>query len=279
VQIVIENNAARTISYNVEVIDSGNGICGNDNGLLNVNVYRFGNDGNLLRTDAMLSMKCLNEVCGLGESYNGGFIGKVPACSNALIIGEKEGYYRGKQMMSTNLGEVGSLILEPVYNRQLEVKLIGNVGNLKEVNEENVLLEFIGEDYSYSVNYPSERNVKLIAGEYNVKAYVFGKSKNGFKVNARTSRTCVNVPGFLGLYNKQECYDVDVGEVDVGDVLIGGGEFEFNVERDEIVNSNKLIVYLIADDVPRDYNEIFNAGEKLKYNNLDARFKQPEFTR
>ena len=275
-QVVIENNAGRRNPYAVDEI-SEESLCGYENGLVNLGVFKVNDNEQLEKTDALISMKCMNSVCELGESRNGLFIGEAPGCVNALVNAEKGGYYSPGELVSTNIMESNSLILEPVYKKRLEIKLVDNKG-IRDVNGEYVMLEFSGENgYNEIVSYPDEKLVELVAGEYNVKGYVFAKSDAGFAIGGQEISNCVKSQGLFGLFGKEECFTMNIEESSVNEVLIGGGEFKVNIERGEIVDNNKLVVYLIADNVPNTYEGVQKINENIAYNHLDTRFRSPEW--
>lgn len=277
-QVVIENNAAReSKAFGIE--ESSFDICENSNGVLRAGIFRVGDDGGLLQTDAGLRMKCLQRECSLGNSRGGEFVGVVPACVNALVTAEKPGYYHGGQVISTNQESSTSLILEPVHQKMLEVKLIRN-GAVEEVDGEYVLLELQSKSgHEQSLVYPDDAYVELIADEYHAKAHVFARGEEGFVVGGEIVEQCVNVPkpGILGLFSStEECFQQEIPEQKIQDVVVGGGEFDFEIERNALREARALTIYLKAYDIPRTNEEVAAISEQLPYYHLDADFKEPE---
>ena len=278
VQVVIEDNVARK-SLAAGVEEPSFDVCENANGQLRVGIFRIADDQRLVPTDAVLRMKCLNQVCELGGSLQGEFAGDVPACVNALITAEKVGYYHPGEIVSTNEASSTSLILEPVEQKRLDVKLIRD-GGVEAAEDVYVLLELRSSSgHEQSLVYPDDKGVELIADNYHVKAYVFARSSEGFAVGGEIVENCVRVPrpGVLGIFSStEECYQQEIPEQKIQDVLIGGGEFEFEVARDDLLQARALTVYLIAEDVPRTNEEMAEISEKLPYYHLDSSFREPE---
>src|SRR3989344_1998469 len=277
-QVVVKNNAARKLPYEIGELEEKENICNNDNGILNLGVFGVDDNNELQPSDANINLKCLNQICGLGRSSRGVFVARTPSCLNAVVTADKQGYYSKEIVVNTNNGESNTIILEPLYKKNIEIRLIDKNG-LREVKNEYVLVELENDNgYKTSINYPDETQIEIAAGDYKFKSYVFAQSQDSFEIGGQVKEQCVRVPraGILGtLLSKEECVVNQVEPDNVNQVLIGGGEFMFFADRISIVNSNKLIVYLIVDDIPTSYEKIQAIDENLQYNYLDTRFKEP----
>ncbi|MCX8158898.1 MAG: hypothetical protein N3D20_01230 [Candidatus Pacearchaeota archaeon] len=245
---VIDKNLPREGVYS-EIISEEEmpDICAYKTQNIEVNVY----DVNLNRLDAEISYQCLNQRCRLGESVDGRFVGKAPACYNGILITKKEGYFDNKQIFSTNEEVVADVIMDKEYNVELEVKSGGKVLN------EMALVIFDNGQRQINAVLPEVKNVKLAEGFYNVSVYVY--SNSSLVLPATTKEQCVEEPkgalgGFFGL-TERKCYNVEIPETKIENALIGGGRGEIylltsDLERDKL----KLEVGLL--DKPNSLEEL-----------------------
>ena len=278
-QVVLDNNEPKQLTHQPLNFDSGFDVCERRLTSVAVDTLRVTDQNTLVPTEADVTFKCFNQVCELGKSM-GLFIGNSPQCTNALINADKEGFYSRGVEVSTVSSLSTSVILEPVYTKNVRITLLQD-GNTRDLTNELVTLQFTGRNgHSEILNYPDETTVDLVADTYDVRAYVFTQDEEGFTVGGENVEHCTTVPrsGLLGLFlTKEECYRTEIPEQDVTDILIGGGEFSFTVERQMIANANSLVVYLIVDEAPRTFEAVQNIYDKVSYNHLDVNFKKPEF--
>src|SRR3989344_5235131 len=104
-QVVVKNNAARKLPYEIGELEEKENICNNDNGILNLGVFGVDNNNELQPSDANINLKCLNQICGLGRSSRGVFAARTPSCLNAVVTADKQGYYSKEIVVNTNNGE------------------------------------------------------------------------------------------------------------------------------------------------------------------------------
>ena len=168
------------------------------------------------------------------------------------------------------------MILDEIRNLDFEIKLIDN-GVARNVNDESVQISMEGpNNYQVSLDETSDV-IGLVPGNYIVSSFVTKEDK--IKIEKQTLHECTSVPrkGLLGLIFKEEkCVDIDVGGFDLDNVIIGGNNFEFNVDKEEL-NSRKIIFYLNVYDTPETQEEISELYEKINAGGIVNNFRYPEY--
>ena len=201
--------------------------------------------------DVRLSYKCFDQLCALGKTENGKFIGKAPSCLNGFVQARKEGYNEGKQIFSTNEERVSEIILDKEYNVEVELQIDG-----RKFEKGTAIITFEG-DKTTSAALPEFNNIRLSEGSYNVRVFVY--SDSNIVIPGNTKRQCQNVLregilGFLGS-TKEECFDITVPETKVDYALVGGGKTSTYLLESEI-QKGKLIIKVNGLPLPKSLEEL-----------------------
>jgi len=221
VSVVIDKNMPREAMLN-DIGEEGDfDFCKYDTQDVNVNLY----DVNLNRADANVSYECFGQRCKLGESENGTFAGKAPACVNGYLVAKSEGYEEKSQLFSSNEETDTDMILDRQYDITVELSVDG-----KSLNG-NAIITFTRNDtesQTYSVSLPGSSKVNLIEGYYNIKVYIY--SNSSLVIPASKTTQCSDVPksGILGVFGvkSEQCYDIEIPATKVESALAGGGVSE-----------------------------------------------------
>jgi len=285
--VVIDNNQERENKLSRESIELGPDICSRKTNKVTVDTLSIGDSGQVVDIGgADIYFKCFSTKCYIGRTgIDGSLTALFPQCLNGMITGEKEGYFAGKNFVSTNVELSTSVLLEPVYDIEYEVKVINEKdGSIKPVSAETVLLELSyldDEDYQVSSVYPDFRNIELITGDYHVKAYLL-KQGSDLKLESHIVKKCVRVPkpGILGLLlTEEKCVDVNIEGGDVDSLIIGGAEFDWSVPREELVDKSKIVFYVMKSGEPKNLEDVNEIYEKIGRYESDINFLYPDFVK
>lgn len=285
-QVVIDNNQPRVNSLTTSSnYDTSQFICSNKLTDLTVFALEINEDETLSPvSNAEIYFKCLGTTCSIGNTGKEFLKEKFPQCLNAEIVAKKEGLQEGKTIVTTNEESTISIIMEPIYEMNYNIKLIDKNGLVRDVNpNERVNLQFenSGQDYSTSVFYPRDKRIRLVVGDYNVRVFVSIANEGGIRLNEDTVQTCIDVPkagifGFIGMKEKR-CVENKVDALTLDQVLVGGAEFRWRVLRKDLANSNKVTFYVKREDVPRNVGELGLIHQKIVENSKDERLRLPTF--
>lgn len=274
-QVIIDNNQPKKNIYGTyDQPEFESRICKNPSTKIDVYTFASDNYGNMIPLpETNIKFKCFTTQCDIKMTDEGAYLsGLFPSCINGAIIGEKEGYYKAKQIVSTNEEKSISLILEPIYKITPTVKLIEkSTGQVRDPYEsETVIFELKNMDndftasFAYSIKEPAAQ-IDLIPGRYEVKSYIMGSSTWPIKLQGGEINKCVKVskPAIWNLFGEEEkCYSVKIEDIIVEQAIKGGAEFEFDLEREQIAEKNVMNFYTIVDQIPstqENMNIIYNS--------------------
>jgi hypothetical protein len=214
--VIIDKNMPRQgVTSEIEAQPEVTDICPYKTQDLQVNVY----DINLNKVNANISYLCMTSRCELGETEDGTFIGKAPACVNGYLDVNAAGYAEKTQLLSTNEESSADVILD----REYEVNVALDIGG--KPLEGNAIVSFEGQRTTSTV-LPEASKIKLSEGLYNVSVMVYGNSS--ITIPASTRRQCATVArtGIAGFFGSTEekCFDVKMPETKIESALIGGGQ-------------------------------------------------------
>ena len=229
VAIIVNKNMPREALFGTEVVDTTTELCKYKN--TEVVVYTY--DTELNPVEADISFKCISDVCSIGRTGVSGSSAKLvedfPQCVNGFIIAKSEGYATAKYQISTNEPGVADIIMDKLYDVDVELELDG------QSTDEQAVIHFNSEDYSTSVAWPQQKKVTLVQGDYNISVYVYRNSS--LNIEGYTTEKCSDVPrdGLLGVFGmtKEKCFDISIPSQKVEMSLSGGGR-----GREYIVESN-----------------------------------------
>lgn len=227
-------------------------ICSFAENDVTVNTY----DSYLNPIAANISYKCFDNVCGLGETSNSVFEGRIPACVNGELIATSEGYVDAKIPFSSNSENFAEIILEKKYSVDVEVRLGGQI-----VRNATAVVHFVAEDFSSSAVIPESSTVELKEGLYRIEAFVYGNSNVVIPSTRKTECFTVSKGGIAGIFGstKEECVNVEIPSTKIDYALKGGGKLEdYYLLADEL-QTGKIIIDVSELATP-------NSLEQLQYN-------------
>ncbi len=222
--------------------------------------------------NASVSFKCLNTVCDAGRTNEQGQLtARLPACINAIVYADKQGFNRGQNFISTNEESSATIIMDRVYDKNVDVKIIdkGLIRTPNPTEQIFFLLENKDKNFVNNFVYPSEINkIKLIPGSYKISSYVIDNSNFNIDVPSKEVEKCVQVPqrNILGLLGatKEECVKVQTGKQVLNSIVKGGGSVEFELNKKDLEKAEKIILYTRVSNLPADYSAISNIYENLE---------------
>ncbi len=281
-QVVIKNNEPRERNPElVDLEDSESDICKNKITEVNVNTFAINQDESLsILNDVGISYQCLNVICPIGKTVNGALKEKFPLCINGFIVAEKDGYGKTKELLSTNLAGDLAIALEKNYELDLDVKLIDKkTGEIRNTYEsEQIVLTFKTDNYGTTLIYPETKKVSLVPGDYEVNSYILGESTFDIQIQEQRIEKCVEEPrAVFNIFGNREetCVETTIPGTSLEQVVKGGAEFRFSVDRRELGSANKIIVYTIVDEFPGTYESLANVYSNIATNNQLSIFRLP----
>lgn len=249
--VIIQGNnpreALETNAVEIGVVE----LCNQKNTEIQVNVY----DTNFNPVDADISYECFGTSCSIGETSFGSLKENFPQCVNGRILARADGFKDSKHQFSTVESGSVDVILERVYEINVDLKLDGRDYN------KNAMISFISEGGSETIIYPGQRTVKLSEGEYEIQTYVYRNSS--INLPSSTTEQCIDIPqsglgGFLG-FTKEKCFNIDFPSQIISNSLSGGGKQNYFILESQLINSNTIEIN--ADSLP-----IPNSIEQLQTN-------------
>lgn len=283
-QVVLDNNQPRkNLLGNSEVTDTEPGICKNRNTEFTINAAYYVSDDSLKPLPgSLISFKCLNQICNLGETDSRGEIKTmVPQCGNALISAKKEGYYQGSLFTSTIQPSQVQVDLTPIYTQKLKVKIGDEY--LKQIRDpytsEQIIFTLKSKDYEKVIVYPGIEEIDLKPGDYQIESFVIGESTWPIQIQKQTIETCVETPrGILGIFGakKEQCTTSDIPGYELEQVIKGGATFSYSVTNKDLAKSKELTLYTIVNALPTTNEEVMNIYENIKTNSNSNLFRNPE---
>lgn len=265
IAVIIDNNVPREAIFSEIEQDTSADLCSFKAQDIEVNVY----DINLNKVSkAQISYECFDKSCNLGETENGKFTGKAPACINGFISAKAEGFAEKKQIFSSNTEISTDIILDKEYNLDIELE----VGN--KPLKDTAIVSFDGQ-VSKTLGLPETNNVILSEGLYNISVYVYGNSSVTIPENTKTQCTQVSSGGIAGLFGstKEQCFDIKIPSTKIEYALIGGGITEHYLLANDL---EKGKIKLKVPELGRPHSL-----EKLQYNyelfdkmGVDVEFQQ-----
>jgi len=272
-QVVIEKNEARKATLApITVPEVDTTFCENRQSNLDVSV--FDDNGNPVN-NVDIKFKCLNVVCNIGKTLGYSLKAPFPPCVNGIVIASKEGYNNGKAIVSTNEPSLVSITLAEPKEVFVEAKMSGRVSSLLE-NDETIFISMINseEEFSSSLVYPDQEEIKLIPGNYEVYIYAL-KDTGGITVQGEKREVCTDVPqsGVAGWFGAktERCVTVDIPSTELESVMVGGARFNMYISSSNL-RQNNLVFYVPYKGVPKDFADLANVNLEV-----DKDFIYPKF--
>ena len=247
---IVDNNVARNAIFSELEGEIGGelDLCEFMTQDVEVDVY----DSNLNSIDGDISYQCFNQKCRLGESVNGKFIGKAPACFNGNVIVKNENFVDKSERFSTNSESKIDVILDRLYNVNLDLKAGG-----KDIDGTAIISFVDVNGKSISTVLPDVRNIKLSEGNYDVTIYVYGNSS--IKIPASKRTQCQEVPraGIFGFFGatKEECFDINIPETNIEYALTGGGKGSVYLLEEQL-SKGELRIDVNSLPIPKSLEEL-----------------------
>lgn len=283
--VVINNNYPGTypgeiVNYDDESV-LGDEFC--DNGINNVDVQVIDSGTGMLLDDVDISYNCFSSSCYIGRTGNSGRMTETfPACVNGRIYADKEGYYSDSETLSTNEDTQTSLVLEPYYTLDLEVKVSDlGTGVIRDLSsDESVIFQFENVNNGYKTMATSDMDeIILVAGEYEILTYLL-RGGDPVKIEGETHIECADIPrsGVLGIlgFEKKECFEVSTEDSEIDQFVSGGGVYNFRFTHDAMYDANKVTLYALQDFIPNTHSDMLSILNNIPTNNLRGGFAYPE---
>ncbi len=215
--IISKNSPREPVFSELAVEEESPDVCAYKTNDIEVSVYNT----NLNPIDANISYICFDQSCTLGETKNGVFSGKAPACGNGFITANAEGYAEKRQLLSTNAENSAEIILDKEYDTEIELEVGGKPLNGM------AIVSFSGERAASTV-LPDEKKVKLTEGMYNVSVFVYENSSITIPAAKKTQCQEVTRSGLAGFFGatEEKCFDINLPETKIEFALAGGGNSE-----------------------------------------------------
>jgi hypothetical protein len=261
--VVIRGNKPREALEFTAASAPKSDLCEYKNTEVIVNTY----DNYLNPVDAQISFQCFGESCFIGETKDGSLQDLFPQCANGFVVAQADGYKRTKEYFSTTSSNQVDVIMNKLYEKQINLKVDG-----KNYNGDAVIT-ISSNDSSTTILYPGQKTVNLSQDQYEIQVYIY--KNTSIKLAEQTQQQCVDVPqsGLLGLFGSTEknCFDIIIPEQSVSQALSGGGKQNYFISESELetgttmdINANSLPLPKTADELQQNY--ILFEEQKLQVN-------------
>lgn len=205
--------------------------------------------------EADIGYKCFNQICDVGRTTisegKASLKTFLPQCYNGFLIAKAPGYVNTKIQVSSTGAFVANIFLNPVHTLNLDL----NLGS-----DEYAIINFVSEDYSTSIYYPEQKQIELSEGDYEVSVSLFKESS--ISLESQQVEKCIKVPagGIAGIFGamQEQCFDIEVPEQTLTNVLFGGGKTEFSVTESELLSASRIRIETSSFDIP---TNIFELGD------------------
>ena len=225
-------------------------LCKYKNTPISVRTY----DSSLNPIDAEISYKCFNEKCNIGTTSEGELNSEFPQCVNGYVMARADGFKDSKQIFSTVQAENVDIVLDRLYNLDINLKLDG-VGYGDEA-----IIYFVSDEGAKTVVYPKQKNVELVEGQYEIQVYIFKDSS--LQLPETIHEECIEIPksGIGGLFGMKEenCFDVKIPSQIISNALAGGGKQEYYILESELQSSDSIEIHAESLAVPKTLEELQN---------------------
>ncbi len=262
--VIIDRNMPRKGKEGSSSVGEVSDICEYKNNNLLINLY----DSDLNPVEGEISYECFGANCHIGFTENGQLNGFFPQCVNGNVKISSEGFKDSYVNTGINEEEV-VVILDKEY--ELEVELYTD----NKLYSGKAIVNFIGEDSSFSLVYPEQKEVILSEGKYDLETYFYKDSS--LKFEETTTEYCTDIPssgikGFFG-FEEEKCFETVIPEQEIDNVLVGGGKSDYYFIEQELKNSNKLILRGKELNVPNSLEELTQNYELIESQILGVEFR------
>ena len=194
---------------------------------------------------ANVSYECFGNKCDIGESSALGILQEdFPQCVNGYVSVKAEGFKDSKYLFSTVSPESLTVIMDKLYNKNIQLKLDGANYNGE------AIIYFVSDDFTRTILYPEQRTVELAEGQYEVQIYIYKNSS--ITIGETITEQCMEIlkPGVLGFFGLKEekCFEIEVPEQIISQALTGGGKQKYYVLESELINPG--VIEINAESLP-----------------------------
>lgn len=210
-------------------------------------------NGKGIGADADISYECSDTSCYIGEAVNGELSADFPQCVNGVIIARSPGYKDSKFIFSTLSEGNAEIVMNKIYPVEINLK----VDNKNYVGSE-AIISFSSNDFSRTIVYPMQKSIELTEGTYEVQVSIFENSS--LNLGASTQKNCLNVPrgglgGLIGL-TEEQCFDVQIPEQIISNVLAGGGKQDYSIFEYELYGSKSVDINIGSLPIPSSLEQL-----------------------
>ncbi len=250
VAVVIQGNKPRQSLDSNAISSNKPDLCSRMNTQVNVNIY----DTKFNSVNAQVSYECLGVKCYIGETSGGVLTKDFPQCANGFVSVSAEGYNDARYLLSTIVETSAEIVLEKLYDKEVDLFLDSTPYTGK------AIVSFISENSSTSISYPDQKILKLSQGQYEVQVYIYKDSS--ITLDGTKTQQCIKVPqqgigGLFGLEN-EKCFDVEIPQQIISNVLAGGGKQNQFILESDLENSKKIEISVRSLPVPNDLKSLEN---------------------
>jgi len=289
-QVIVDHNQPRKNRMTtLDLPDSTSQLCQYPQRKVNVLTNTLDGNGLVIPLkDVNLAFKCFPASCPLGTSSSGNtpyLDVNIPMCYNGIFEGTKENYFVGKTLYSPNNPDSPdsvNVILDPVYKKKVNVYVIDkSSGDVREpYDSEQVNFEFMNKlsKFSSTLNYPDNKEVGLIAGDYIVNSNIIRNSTWKIKYDSQEIENCVDTraSGIFGFFStEKKCFKTETDPVELDYVLTGGAKFENSFSRSDLSSDEPLNLYILSSPIPSDLEGLQKIQIETETNNEHPLFKLP----
>ncbi len=244
ISVIIDKSVPRNAILSDEPVEFEylDSFCANAN--TEIEVLSF--DSSLNPIEASISFECLNQLCNIGQTKVSGSEAKLkalfPQCVNGKAIAKADGYVIANQIFSTNEPGSVNLILDKLYELDLNIVVGGVQVSSTSNNKPLVVVHFVSDKYSTTIAYPQQNKIKLSEGLYNISVQVF--SGSSLVIPASSEQNCVQVPkkGLLGFFGgtTEECFIAELPSQTLDNALSAGGKSVELILEDDLKLSRNM---------------------------------------
>lgn len=263
--VIIQGNNPRESLDSIVVEQDIFEFCGYKNTMVEVNVY----DTRLNPVEADISYECSGTTCEIGKTNEqGNLIAQFSQCANGFIRAKTEGYKDSKYSYSTTEEGVVEIILDELYELNVDLKLGGNS------YEEYAIVSFISDDSSKTIIYPEQTSVELSEAQYEIQVYVYKNSS--IRLEETSQEQCFEIPqtGLGGLFglSDERCFEINFPAQIISNALTGGGKENYYILESELEKSNTIEINAEKLPAPVSLEQLQNNYALFEEKGLDINF-------
>jgi len=273
--VIIDNNQPRVNELGVDDYpDEESKICDSAVNSISVNVLNSETYQSLNGAD--IKLKCISTVCDLGKTEVTN-LGSVelstlsPACFNALLTAEKDGYHKGREIVDTTDSGQFTIFMDPFREFDYKIILVEESGYARPPEKDETVIITLNEiQKKYGVNaMKNEGKLKLIPGDYKYQAYVSKESSSGFYIEGKEFNNCVELPqqGLWGAFfgeKEEHCYSAKSDGVTLNQAIIGGAKFDWSLVQFMMDGKSKMTLYVPVWKTPVSQDDILRIQENVE---------------